>query len=458
MSTQHRDQLDLPTGLDRVEQRSKQDRRAEFNNLGHLIDLDLLERCYKGLKGSKAIGIDGVTKKEYGKNLDENLRKLLQAIRRGSYHPRASRITEIAKADGGTRPLAISCFEDKIVQTAVKRILEKIYEPLFLDVSHGFRPKRGCRTALVALDQHLMQEKCGGVLEIDLRKYFNTIPHEPLERLLRLKIKDERFLRLILKLLKAPIRNADGTETRNEIGSPQGSIVSPMLANLYLHYVIDIWFSWINDQKHAGSARMVRYADDAVFVFQSLGGARVFHKRLVERLKSFGISVHEGKTKVLGCGRKEATRRAESDQKMPVFTFLGFLHVWGKSKSRKTGKRFWRVKRRTCPLRLRKKLKEIGTYIREHRHEKDLIPHIKSVARGHLNYFAVNDNQERVRQFIHRVRGMLFKYLNRRSQRRSLTWEKFSEVLKREEFPQWAPTRNLFFGSSAQGPRPEVCW
>jgi RNA-directed DNA polymerase len=185
MSTQHRDVMGLQTKLDRIEDRSRRDRKTVFNNLGHVIDKDMLRRCFHELDGSKAVGIDGVTKEQYGKNLEGNLDRLLANIRRGSYHPKPSRIHEIPKTDGTMRPLAISCFEDKIVQESVRQIVEKIYEPLFLNCSHGFRPDKGCQTALVALNKHLVSPICGGVLEIDLRKYFNTIPHEPLIRMLK---------------------------------------------------------------------------------------------------------------------------------------------------------------------------------------------------------------------------------------------------------------------------------
>ena len=299
MSTQHRDLKGLPTKLDRIEGRSRRDRKTVFNNLGHVIDKDMLRRCFRGLDGSKAVGIDGVTKNQYGKNLEANLDKLLLSIRRGSYHPKSSRIHEIAKSDGSMRPLAIACFEDKIVQEAVRQIVEKIYEPIFLDCSHGFRPKKGCQTALVALNRHLMGKDCGAVLGIDIRKYFNTISHEPLIRMLRLKISDERFLHLIIKLLKAPTLNENGIPMRNEIGSPQGSILSPVIANIYLHYALDLWFVQTNNRQYRGSGSMVRYADDAVFTFRSFPDAERFRQQLEGRLSQFGIAIHDGKTKSL---------------------------------------------------------------------------------------------------------------------------------------------------------------
>ena len=347
-----------------------------------------------------------------------------------------------------SRPLAISCFEDKIVQEGVRRILERIYEPLFLRDSHGFRPGKGSDSALIALNEHL--RGCGAVLEIDIQKYFNTIPHEPLIRLLKLKIADRRFLYLIIKLLKAPILTTDGKQERNEVGSPQGSILSPLIANIYLHYVMDIWFQWFKDKRRWKRASMVRYADDAVFTFRYLSEAEEFRNQLNERLNRFGISLHEDKTKAIVFGRREAERHERLGLRMPTFTFLGFLHVWGKSWDRRQGIAFWRVKRRTCPKRFRKKLAEIREYIRRHRHEKGMLKRIIRVVHGYLNYFAINDNTRRVTQFLEEVKNMLFKYMNRRSQRASFTWAKFGKILKRVKFPTAALRKNLFFASRSQ--------
>jgi group II intron reverse transcriptase/maturase len=442
----------LATKLDRVERRSRQDKSTVFNNLGHLIDLELLRKCYNSLDGNKAVGIDGISKEVYGKNLKDNLQELLLKIRRGNYHPKPSRIVEIPKVNGGSRPLAISCLEDKVVQEAVKRILERIYEPLFLDSSYGFRPGRDCHMALAALGKYLGSWGCGAVLEIDLQKYFNTIPHKPLEKMLRAKINDERFLRLILKLLKSPILNAEGKAERNEIGSPQGSILSPVISNVYLHHVLDTWFDWINTKQFGGSARIVRYADDAVFTFRSTVEAERFKRQLVRRLNEYGIKVHEGKTAVLPSGKREAIRRDKLGLRMPSFTFLGFLHVWGISVNQKTGERFWRVKRRTCPKRFRKKLAEIKAYIRKHRHKKDLLIRMKRVTQGYLNYFAITDNEKRIYEFVNEVQRLLFKWLNRRSQKQSFDWQRFQLALKRVAFPEARILKQPFFNS-----RPSVC-
>lgn len=319
----------LNTKLARIEQRSRKDPNATFNNLGHALDLDLLRTCFFSLDARKAVGVDGITKEQYGRNLEVNLHDLLQKIRNGSYYPQPSRIVEIPKADGSTRPLAISCTEDKIVQEAVRRILEQIYEPHFLDCSYGFRPNRNAHQALADLDKRLLKESCQAVVDIDLRKYFNTIPHKPLGRILQQKVKDRRLLYLIIKLLKAPTLDKDGKAQCNEIGSPQGSILSPLLANIYLHYVLDVWFIQLNRELLKGTAHMVRYADDVLFSFGGMKEAKVFHERLIARLETFGLTVNEAKTRIIPCGSRIAKDHAKAGKEMPTFSFLGFLHVWG---------------------------------------------------------------------------------------------------------------------------------
>jgi group II intron reverse transcriptase/maturase len=445
MSTQHRDKELWNTKLSRVIARSQQDRGTVFNNIGYIISLEMLRECHRALDGSKAVGIDRITKDKYGENLEQNLTQLLLSIRKGTYEPKVSRIVEIPKDDGSTRPLAISCHDDKIVQEAVRRIVEGIFEPLFLNCSHGFRPTRGCDSALIALNKNLMGADCGAVLEIDLTKYFNTIPHEPLIRMLEVKISDRRFLNLIIKLLKAPIRNKEGIVERSEIGSPQGSILSPVIANIYLHYTLDLWFNWINEGKFGGSAGLIRYADDAVFTFRNVKQAEKFKAILVERLAEFGITLNERKTKTLPSGQVEAKKFEQRGVAMPTFTFLGLIHVWGKSINRKSQKEFWRIKRRTCPIRFKKKLKEMKEFIRSNRHKDTLIDRIKSKVNGHLNYFAMNDNMKRASLFVHEVKKFLFKYLNRRSQKPSFNWIQFSSFLVRINFPKVCIRKKLFY-------------
>ncbi|HXH76020.1 MAG TPA: reverse transcriptase domain-containing protein [Bacteriovoracaceae bacterium] len=369
----------------------------------------------------------------------------MNRIRTGAYRPKPSRIVEIPKSDGTTRPLAISCIEDKIVQLAVRNILERIYEPIFLNCSHGFRGGKGCQTALVDLNHNLISPECGAVVEIDLRKFFNTIPHVHLLRLLRIKIKDERLLRLVIKLLKAPTIGPDGKVCENEVGSPQGSILSPLLANIFLHYVVDIWFVWMRDKSPHWKGRMVRYADDVVFTFGSIGTGNQFLRLLRGRLASFGISINESKTRVLANGKLPAHIASGKGKKLETFTFLGFQHVWCKSVSSKTGKTFWRVKLFTCPNRFKKKLAEISLYIKKNRHQRGLVPKVVQIANGYLGYFAINDNLKRIAQFLHRVRWILHKFLNRRSQRLSFDKDKLERLLKFHRYPRPIIRHKLFF-------------
>ena len=439
----------LATKLIRIELRSRQDPSAVYSNLGHIIDMDLLQASYRSLDGHKAVGIDGVTKDTYGVNLGEKIADLLRRIRSGTYIPQPSRITEIPKSDGTKRPLAIACIEDKIVQEAVRQILERIYEPTFLDSSYGFRPGRNCHQALLSLDRDLMRNEVGAVLDVDIRKCFSSFPHEKLREILSEKITDKRFLHLVLKLIKAETINASGAVTKSRQGTPEGSILSPLLANIFLHEVIDRWFAEFNRIKYLGQCTIIRYADDIVFTAPSIEIANELRMELANRLQAYGLELHADKTKVLESGRRSAQLFAEQGNRMPTFTFLGFLHVWGKSRIRRTGKIFWRIKRRTCPKRFRAKLKGIKEYLRENRHRKDLIMRMKAVVQGYLNYFAINDNSQRINQFVAEVRRLMFKWLNRRSQRRSFSWEEFARILEEVNFPKARILHDLFFNSSA---------
>ncbi|MFU7598350.1 reverse transcriptase domain-containing protein [Legionella pneumophila] len=263
MAVHSKDGITWLTKLKRIGELSANDDDLVFNNIGHLISADMLKEQYRQLDGKKAVGVDGVSKRAYGKRLDENINSLIRRIRRGTYKPKPARLTEIPKEDGSTRPLAISCIEDKIVQLAVSNILSEIYEPLFLPCSFGFRPGKSCHDALRALTAAVFPNVNGAIVEIDIRKYFNTIPHEALMKLLSNKISDRRFLKLIDTLISAPIHNGDKA-VENVCGCPQGSIISPILANIYLHYVIDVWFAEISKTHIRGRAQVIRYADDSV--------------------------------------------------------------------------------------------------------------------------------------------------------------------------------------------------
>jgi len=434
------------TKLSRVGTRSQENPEGTFNNLGHILSLEYLRECFESLDGNKAIGIDGVTKQEYGKNLQNNLEELLLRIRNGSYYPRPTRTVEIPKCDGTTRPIAVGCLVDKIVQEAVRRILEAIYEPHFLPCSHGFRPNRSCHGALVHLDTCLMEPQTRAVLDVDIKSCFPSIPHENLIEILSKKITDTRFLYLIIKLIRNDGTDGSGKVVKNTCGLPQGSILSPILMNIFLHESIDKWFLGLTT---FGGCHIVRYADDMVITAKSVAQAETLLRKLKERLKICGLEVHEGKTHVVKAGSNAAQLAEQNKERMPTFTFLGFLHVWGKSINRKTGKIFWRVKRRTCPKRFRAKLKVIAEKFMAGKHKVDFLNWTKQVVNGYLEYFAVNDNMKRVSQFVYEVRRIIRRCLNRRGQRKEISWEKFNQILEAVNFPKPRLRHNLFFVPSA---------
>ncbi|WP_397601839.1 group II intron reverse transcriptase/maturase [Silvanigrella sp.] len=437
------------TKLLRVELKSKENPKIKFTNLGHILSEDFLKECFHNLDKNKAVGTDKVTKEEYGKELEINLKALLSKIRNGSYYPKPTRTAEIPKSDGTKRPLSIACFEDKIVQEAARRILEPIFEPHFYQFSFGFRPNKNCHQALAALDKDLMNSSTKAVLDVDIKKCFPSIPNEPLINILSSKIGDKRFLNLLIKLIKSKSIDIEGKVVTNQTGTPQGSILSPLLANIYLHEVVDKWFVELNKNELASSCTIVRYADDMIFTAKSLDLAERLRNKLKDRLNTFGLELHEIKTKVISNGKLVANYLHTRGYKIPKFTFLGFLHVWGKSFSRKTNSSFWRVKRKTCPLRFRAKIKLISEHFNKNMHRKDFFDYAKRIVNGYLEYFAINDNRKRITQFVEVVKSLMFKCLNRRSQKRSFNWKQFSEVLKRVDFPKPLIRHSLIFNSSA---------
>lgn len=279
------------TKLDRIGKRSARDEQCVFSNLGHVIDADMLKELYHWLDESKAVGIDDVSKEDYGRRLDEHVSDLVKQLRRGTYRPKPARVRRIPKADGGTRPLAISCIEDKLVQLAVSTVLQAVYEPRFLPCSCGFRPGRSCHDALRGLNRATYRNWHGAVVEVDIRKCFDSIPHSELLQVLSQKISDRRFLGLVNTLMTAPIK--DGAQTTdNERGCPQGANVSPVLANIYLHHVLDEWFESIKSTHLRGRAECIRYADDMVYTFQHPQDADRFFRVLPKRLSKYGLEMH----------------------------------------------------------------------------------------------------------------------------------------------------------------------
>ena len=382
-----------------------------------------------------------MTKQTYGENLDENICNLIKKIRRGTYQPKPARITEIPKEDGSTRPLAISCFEDKLVQLAVSDILNNIYEPIFLPNSFGFRAGKSGHDALKALNQATFKNWNGAVVEIDIRKYFNTIPHQELMSMLSRKIADKRFMRLIDVLITAPVLE-QGKITPNTRGCPQGSILSPVLSNIYLHYVIDEWFENIKQTHLRGRSELVRYADDMVFCFQHMNDAKRFYEVLPKRLDKFGLTLHDEKSQLIATGHTVAQKMAKQGKRLTTFNFLGFTCYWGKSKNG-----YWRLKFTSRKDRFAAKLKGLRRFLQDNLNTDDTIGTLQRAARvikGWVNYHNISDNYKRVHSFVHHSREIIFKWFNRKGGQRKMTWKKCNPILEAIGLSQHGKVKSMF--------------
>ena len=324
---------------------------------------------------------------------------------------------------------------------AVSTILGKIYEPVFLPSSYGFRPNQNCHDALRALNQLTMKNRNGAVIEIDIRKYFNTIPHAVLMKLLEKKISDKRFLRLIYVLITAPILERDNT-SKNTCGCPQGSIVSPIMANIYLHYCIDEWFDEIKRTSIRGNADQIRYADDMVFTFEWQREAKRFYEVLPKRLMKYGLEMHMEKSQIISAGHVAALRAHQDGTRLQTFNFLGFTCYWGKSRSG-----FWRLKYTSRKDRFAIKLTGLRNYLWENLNAEEPAEILKTVSRvikGWLNYHHISDNRKRVEAFLQCSRRIVFKWFNRKGRKHPLSWERFNRILDAVGFPHKGKTISMF--------------
>ncbi len=407
--------------LDRINSVAIRDRSAVFNNLSQLLSEDNLKRAFRGLDGSKAVGIDQVTKATYEKELTANIADLHGEIRRGGWRPRPSRQVLIPKPSGGTRPLAVGCLEDKIVQALVAKILEAIYEPRFHRESYGFRPGRSAHQALASVYSAINKRgKYTVVVEMDVEKFFNTINHDQMMDFLKERISDQAFLRLIRRMLRNSILSENGDLIDNTTGTPQGSPVSPILANIYLHHVLDEWF----DENYIAKGTIVRYADDAVFVFDDLKTAEDFKANLAQRFAQFGLKLNEDKSGIV-----ELTPKSGE-----IIGFVGFALYWGKARLTKTT-----LKIRTAPERLARAVQKFTDWIKDAANRfptKELWKRAAARLRGHYNYYAVSFNGKAVYKFYFSCIGAMYKWLNRRSQKRSYTWKEFIRKLMFNPLPK----------------------
>jgi group II intron reverse transcriptase/maturase len=392
------------------------DKEFKFNNLLQMINVNSLHEAYKALDGSKAIGVDGINKATYGKNLEANLENLADRIHSNSYKPQSKREVLIPKANGKKRPIAISCFEDKIVEAVLGKILNSLYEPIFIRNSFGFRPNKSAHNAVEAIYYSLKDNRRPFVVEIDFANFFNSISHEILLKLLGKRIEDKRLLKLIERFLKVGFLEQSGNTAITMVGTPQGSIMSPILANVYLHYCLDTWFI----EKYASYSNIiVRYADDAVFLFSKQETAERFMEDLEERVLSYTLSLNMDKTEVVDMHKN----------KNKDFTFLGFTFYWGRKFS--LTQKVLKVK--THKKTLHKKIQEFQAWIKQIRNKvktTKIMGIIKVKLIGHYNYFGYVYNIAKLNHFYKEILKLTYKWLNRRSQKRSFCWRKLQVLPK----------------------------
>jgi len=426
-----------PSDLDRIRRVSSKDKTAKFTALmHHVYDVERLHRAYLSLERNAAAGIDWVTWRSYGKGLLARLQELSVRLKRGAYRAMPVRRAWIPKTDGRLRPLGVPTLEDKIVQTAVVEVLNAIYEPEFLGFSYGFRPGRRQHQALDALAAGIHIRKVGWVLDLDLRDFFGTLKHDWLIRFVEHRIADQRVVRLIRKWLSAGVLE-DGKRTRSEVGTVQGGSVSPVLANVYLHYVMDLWVQRWREQEAIGDVIVIRYADDAVLGFEWKSDAEKLRADLEERLSNFGLSLHLEKARLIEFGRFAALKRQRSGEGRPeTFQFLGFTHISGR-----TAKGRFTVTRITARSRLIAKLKAVKLELMR-RHNATVAEHgryLRSVLLGHYRYYGVPFNLTALKVFRQNLSRIWKAILERRSERTRITWERMTRLIEK-----WFPPPNTY--------------
>jgi len=419
----------VSTRLQRIAELARESPGMAFTTLAHHVDIGFLRAAHDLTRKDGAVGVDGQTAEAYAADLEGNLRSLLDRFKSGSYYAPPVRRVHIPKGDGTkTRPIGIPTFEDKVLQRAVAMVVEAVYEQDFLECSYGFRPGKSAHQALEALWRGTMKMNGGWVVEVDIRSFFDTLDPSHLRAFLDRRVRDGVLRRSIDKWLKAGVLEG-GRVTRPEAGTPQGGVISPLLANIYLHEVMDGWFRDEVQPRLGGRSFMVRYADDLVIVCEREGDARRVLEVLPKRFGKYGLELHPEKTRLVWFGRP----KTEDDEPGPgSFDFLGFTHHWGKSR---TGK--WVVKRKTAGSRLSRALKAVRTWLRSHRHMKVAEQHrmLSRKLQGHYAYYGITGNARALGSFLRQVEREWRKWLSRRSQRAALPWERFSQILSRYRLP-----------------------
>lgn len=423
------------SALSRVREAAKRDSKLQFSNLLHHVNVDLLRQSFLALKRQAATGIDDVTWQEYGTVLEERLPELHDRVQSERYQAKPSKRIWILKSDGQQRPIGIASLEDKIVQQALSTVLQQIYEVDFLDFSYGSRPGRKPHDALDAIYVAITQKKVGWVLDADISKFYDSLDHEWLMKFVGHRVTDPRLLRLLRKFLRAGV-SEDGEWSKTVVGTPQGAVISSLLANVFLHYALDLWVKQWHGRHARGEVHIVRYSDDFVMGFQYRSDAEQFQTELKERLSKFSLEMHEGKTKLIEFGRFAIGNRRKYEKGKPeTFDFLGFTHICSKKNGRFT------IYRKTITKRLRDKIKKVREKLlrKRHRPVSEQGAWLRAVMQGHFNYYGVPGNRKALDTFRRQIQVSWLQALRRRSHKaRSLTWERMKKLIK-----AWLPTARV---------------
>lgn len=421
-------EIAMATELARIAEVVEKRPNEKLQTLVHAINVETLKTKHQQMKGKKAAGIDGITKEQYGEQLDSNVRKLVDRMKRQAYKPQSVRRVHIPKGGKGeTRPLGIPAYEDKLVQGIMADILNVIYETKFLDLSYGFRPGRSCHDAIKELNRIIERKKVSYIVDADIKGFFDNVDHQWLMEFLKHDIGDKNFLRLTSRFLEAGVME-QGKYLRSDVGTPQGGLISPVLANVYLHYVLDLWFEKKIRKEMRGESYMIRYCDDFICAFQYKEDADKFYRMLKERLGKFKLSLARDKTKVIEFGRFAASNRERRGIRKPeTFDFLGFTHYCSTSK-----RGAFRVKRKTSRKKYRIKVQNMKKWMWERMHTPvgDLIKELNPKLRGHYQYYGITDNSRSIKNFHRVTEATLLKVLRRRSQKDNMTWDKFLKILE----------------------------
>lgn len=415
------------TRLRFITQRAKENPKYKFTSLAYLLNEGFLEQCFKALKKNKACGIDGVKVEEYEVHLGENLKDLVGRMKALHYYPQSVRRVNIPKPDGKSRPLGIPTVEDKIVQMGIKRILESIFEVDFSDSSYGFRPNRSCHDALNVVDKTIMTKPVKAIVDMDIEKFYDTVDHKWLIECLRQRINDLSLLRLIVRFLKAGVME-EGKYFETDRGTPQGSVLSPILSNIYLHYILDLWFERVARKQFVGFVKLIRYADDFIVCFENSDEARKFSEMLKQRLAKFGLKVAEDKSRVIEFGRRVWEKTRQEGGKVATFDFLGFTHYCDKTRKGK-----FKLGRKTSNKKFKQKMVAMNEWFKNVRNlvkREEWWKVLRMKLIGHYRYYGISGNMQALRKFYYLTSKLAYKWLNRRSQKKSYTYDCYCKWLK----------------------------